>query len=154
MCLPPLLSPLPPLPPSDSPPPSSSSSSVLLPRQPSAAISYFGGPLSQGSETLNPILSQSPLAFRVLRSSSLVQSIRPISFNASHSGVWLTMRDLLVWVESNLIKERPEMFMKGDSVRPGVLVLINDCDWELCGSLDTELEEKDNVVFISTLHGG
>ncbi|KAJ8499886.1 hypothetical protein OPV22_010438 [Ensete ventricosum] len=66
----------------------------------------------------------------------------------------LAMRDLLVWVKSNLIKERPEMFMKGDSVRPGVLVLINDCDWELCGSLDTELEEKDNVVFISTLHGG
>ncbi|CAL9075278.1 unnamed protein product [Musa acuminata var. zebrina] len=160
MCVPPLLSPLPPLPPSDSPPPSSSSSSVLLTPSPSLPLlfpfyaGYFGGPLSQGSGTLNPILSQSPLAFRVLRSSSLLQSIRPISFNASHSGVWLTMRDLLVWVESNLIKERPEMFMKGDSVRPGVLVLINDCDWELCGSLDAELEEKDNVVFISTLHGG
>ncbi|RRT36380.1 hypothetical protein B296_00023144, partial [Ensete ventricosum] len=101
---------------------------------------YFGGPLPQGSGALNPILSQSPLAFRVLRSSSLLQSIRPISFNASHSGVWvsffhlyflvwflllglissfsqfLAMRDLLVWVKSNLIKERPEMFMKGDSV--------------------------------------
>jgi ubiquitin related modifier 1 len=38
--------------------------------------------------------------------------------------------------------------------RPGVLVLINDCDWELCGGLDAELEEKDVVVFISTLHGG
>lgn len=38
--------------------------------------------------------------------------------------------------------------------RPGVLVLVNDCDWELCGSLDMELEEKDVVVFISTLHGG
>jgi Urm1 (Ubiquitin related modifier) len=38
--------------------------------------------------------------------------------------------------------------------RPGVLVLINDCDWELCGNLDAELEEKDTVVFISTLHGG
>ncbi|URE17457.1 hypothetical protein MUK42_10814 [Musa troglodytarum] len=66
----------------------------------------------------------------------------------------LTMRDLLAWVKSNLIKERPEMFVKGGSARPGVLVLINDCDWELCGSLDTELEEKDVVVFISTLHGG
>uniref|UniRef100_A0A453JX85 Ubiquitin-related modifier 1 n=1 Tax=Aegilops tauschii subsp. strangulata TaxID=200361 RepID=A0A453JX85_AEGTS len=38
--------------------------------------------------------------------------------------------------------------------RPGVLVLINDCDWELCGGLDAELEDKDVVVFISTLHGG
>ncbi|XP_074566329.1 ubiquitin-related modifier 1 homolog [Curcuma longa] len=66
----------------------------------------------------------------------------------------LLMRDLLSWVKSNLIKERPEMFMKGDSVRPGVLVLINDCDWELCGGIETALEEKDVVVFISTLHGG
>lgn len=46
------------------------------------------------------------------------------------------------------------MFMKGDTVRPGVLVLVNDCDWELSGQLDTILEEKDVVVFISTLHGG
>ncbi|KAK8944485.1 hypothetical protein KSP39_PZI007898 [Platanthera zijinensis] len=66
----------------------------------------------------------------------------------------LTMRDLLAWVRSSLIKERPEMFMKGDTVRPGVLVLVNDCDWELCGGIDMELEEKDVVVFISTLHGG
>ncbi|XP_078182769.1 ubiquitin-related modifier 1 homolog [Carex rostrata] len=66
----------------------------------------------------------------------------------------VTMRDLLSWVKGNLIKERPEMFIKGDSVRPGVLVLINDCDWELCGNLDAELEEKDVIVFISTLHGG
>ncbi|KAK3194919.1 hypothetical protein Dsin_026229 [Dipteronia sinensis] len=64
------------------------------------------------------------------------------------------MKDLLSWVHTNLIKERPEMFMKGDSVRPGVLVLVNDCDWELSGQLDTTLEDKDVVVFISTLHGG
>ncbi|KAG2645238.1 hypothetical protein PVAP13_2KG423105 [Panicum virgatum] len=40
----------------------------------------------------------------------------------------VTMKGLLSWVKANLIKERPEMFVKGDSVRPGVLVLINDCD--------------------------
>ncbi|XP_071701140.1 ubiquitin-related modifier 1 homolog 1-like [Rutidosis leptorrhynchoides] len=66
----------------------------------------------------------------------------------------LTMKHLLAWVRSNLIKERPEMFMKEDTVRPGVLVLVNDCDWELSGQLDTTLENKDVVVFISTLHGG
>ncbi|KAI3701361.1 hypothetical protein L2E82_46015 [Cichorium intybus] len=66
----------------------------------------------------------------------------------------LTMTHLLAWVRSNLIKERPKMFMKGDTVRPGVLVLVNDCDWELSGQLDTTLENKDVVVFISTLHGG
>ncbi|RLM78511.1 hypothetical protein C2845_PM12G21500 [Panicum miliaceum] len=40
------------------------------------------------------------------------------------------------------------------TMRPGGLVLINDRGWELCGGLDAELEEKDVVVFISTLHVG
>lgn len=38
--------------------------------------------------------------------------------------------------------------------RPGILVLINDCDWELRDELDGELEDGDVVIFISTLHGG
>eukprot|EP00250_Pteridium_aquilinum_P026618 c3330_g1_i1 orf=79-417(+) len=66
----------------------------------------------------------------------------------------LTMEHLLVWVRNNLLKERPELFMKDKTVRPGVLVLINDCDWELCERLNATLENNDTVVFISTLHGG
>lgn len=38
--------------------------------------------------------------------------------------------------------------------RPGILVLINDADWELEGELEYELKDNDEVVFISTLHGG
>ncbi|KAH7577833.1 hypothetical protein JRO89_XS01G0305300 [Xanthoceras sorbifolium] len=80
--------------------------------------------------------------------------VHKVNVDTPNEAEKLTMKDLLSWVSTNLIKERPEMFMKGDSVRPGVLVLVNDCDWELSGQLDTTLEEKDVVVFISTLHGG
>ena len=38
--------------------------------------------------------------------------------------------------------------------RPGVLVLINDTDWELEGEGDYQLKNNDEIVFISTLHGG
>lgn len=38
--------------------------------------------------------------------------------------------------------------------RPGILVLINDTDWELEGEGDYKLQDKDEIVFISTLHGG
>ncbi|PNJ45560.1 ubiquitin-related modifier 1 isoform X1 [Pongo pygmaeus] len=41
------------------------------------------------------------------------------------------IRNLLIWIKKNLLKERPELFIQGDSVRPGILVLINDADWEL-----------------------
>ncbi|MCL7022094.1 hypothetical protein MKW94_014967 [Papaver nudicaule] len=84
----------------------------------------------------------------------LCESVKTHNVDVDLTSEKLTMKDLLSWVRTNLIKERPEMFMKGDSVRPGVLVLINDCDWELSGQLDTTLEDKDVVVFISTLHGG
>ncbi|XP_077099226.1 ubiquitin-related modifier 1 isoform X4 [Siphateles boraxobius] len=64
------------------------------------------------------------------------------------------MKQLLAWIRGNMLKERPELFMQGDTVRPGILVLINDADWELMGELEYQLQDKDNVVFISTLHGG
>ncbi|XP_076020345.1 ubiquitin-related modifier 1 isoform X2 [Genypterus blacodes] len=70
----------------------------------------------------------------------------------SQSEPW-DMKQLLVWIQRNLLKERPELFVQGDSV-PGILVLINDADWELMGELNYQLEDQDNIVFISTLHGG
>ncbi|XP_055964802.1 ubiquitin-related modifier 1 [Sorex fumeus] len=71
----------------------------------------------------------------------------------SEEGPW-DVRNLLVWIKKNLLKERPELFIQGDSVRPGILVLINDADWELLGELDYQLQDRDCVLFISTLHGG
>ncbi|KAG6940939.1 ubiquitin related modifier 1 [Chelydra serpentina] len=64
------------------------------------------------------------------------------------------IRNLLKWIKQTLLKERPELFIQGDTVQPGILVLINDADWELMGELDYKLQDQDNVVFISTLHGG
>lgn len=46
------------------------------------------------------------------------------------------------------------MFVQGDSVRPGIIVMINDCDWELEGNGAYELQSGDCIAFISTLHGG
>lgn len=65
-----------------------------------------------------------------------------------------TIARLLEWMKTNLIQERPELFLQGGSVRPGILVLVNDADWELLGQLDYVLQERDNILFISTLHGG
>ncbi|KAF2817206.1 ubiquitin related modifier 1 [Mytilinidion resinicola] len=38
--------------------------------------------------------------------------------------------------------------------RPGILVLINDADWELEGEDKYEIQKGDNILFVSTLHGG
>ena len=38
--------------------------------------------------------------------------------------------------------------------RPGILVLINDADWELEGEDQYQLQPGDNLLFVSTLHGG
>ncbi|XP_061727468.1 ubiquitin-related modifier 1 homolog [Cydia pomonella] len=65
-----------------------------------------------------------------------------------------TIKELLVWLKDNLLRERPELFLQGDSVRPGILVLINDADWELSGELNYEIQQNDSIMFISTLHGG
>ncbi|KAL1296572.1 hypothetical protein AAFC00_000070 [Neodothiora populina] len=56
--------------------------------------------------------------------------------------------------ENMMQKEKKELFILDDSVRPGILVLINDADWELEGEDQYELQPRDNIVFVSTLHGG
>ena len=88
------------------------------------------------------------------------------------SGSPATIAFLITWLCTNLMKDpRKEMFVLDDSVydtqmtsdtvqmltnnrRPGILVLINDADWELEGEEKYELQPADNVVFVSTLHGG
>ncbi|KAF7633401.1 Ubiquitin-related modifier 1-like protein [Meloidogyne graminicola] len=71
-------------------------------------------------------------------------------------GTKLTLKDLLEWMQSNMLKdnERREMLIQRDTVRPGVLVLVNQTDWEIIGGLDADLSDGDTVTFISTLHGG
>lgn len=68
----------------------------------------------------------------------------------------MDVKALLRWLGAaeGLLRRSPELMLQGDSVRPGVLVLVNETDWELTGGVDTELSEGDTVVFISTLHGG
>ncbi|KAL6223398.1 hypothetical protein ACLB2K_006785 [Fragaria x ananassa] len=107
-----------------------------------------------GLNSYNDVYIQEPFISGGLELLCNSVKIHNVNVELQNSAEKLTMKDLLAWIHTNLIKERPEMFMKGDSVRPGVLALVNDCDWELTGQLDTTLEEKDVVVFISTLHGG
>ncbi len=61
---------------------------------------------------------------------------------------------LIQWIKNNLVKEKHDMFVIGDSLRPGVLVLVNDVDWELENTTKYVLENDDHISFISTLHGG
>ncbi|OAV94151.1 hypothetical protein PTTG_04319 [Puccinia triticina 1-1 BBBD Race 1] len=41
-------------------------------------------------------------------------------------------------------------------IKPGILPLVNDEDWELLepSGMNAVLKQGDNVMFISTLHGG
>jgi ubiquitin related modifier 1 len=66
----------------------------------------------------------------------------------------LDVNYLIHYMRDHMLKERVELFMEKDTVRPGILVLINDTDWELEGEGDYKLKDGDEVVFISTLHGG
>ncbi|CAK5070429.1 unnamed protein product [Meloidogyne enterolobii] len=68
----------------------------------------------------------------------------------------LTIKGLLEWMEQNMLKnnERKDMLIQRNTVRPGVLVLVNQTDWEIIGGMNADLNDGDTVTFISTLHGG
>lgn len=63
------------------------------------------------------------------------------------------IKDLVEVLREKHLKGNPDYFYdKG--LRAGILVLLNDADWSLSGEEDSEIENKDKVSFISTLHGG
>jgi len=67
----------------------------------------------------------------------------------------VTVAFLIQYLCTKVMKDsRKEMFVLDDHVRPGILVLINDADWELEGEENYELQPDDNILFVSTLHGG
>ena len=74
-----------------------------------------------------------------------------------------TLGHLFGWIRNNLLlPDRPELFLKDKNeqdeskldIRPGILVLVNDADWELVDQTAYVLDDGDNITFISTLHGG
>ncbi|KAI9471505.1 Ubiquitin- modifier 1 [Coemansia sp. RSA 989] len=82
-----------------------------------------------------------------------------IKLEETYGGKPATIRHLAEYIRDNCIKAKPELFYDKDGVRPGILVLINNDDWELfeengVDRHDYKLENNASVVFISTLHGG
>ncbi|KZF21286.1 ubiquitin-like modifier 1 [Xylona heveae TC161] len=66
-----------------------------------------------------------------------------------------TVAFLIEYLCNHVMRDpRKDMFVLDDTVRPGILVLINDADWELEGEAAYELQKGDHIVFVSTLHGG
>lgn len=66
----------------------------------------------------------------------------------------LSIKQLVFHLKDRYLQIRPELFMSGDTLRPGIIVLVNDTDWELCGKEDYIVQNQDLISFISTLHGG
>ncbi|OZJ04400.1 hypothetical protein BZG36_02419 [Bifiguratus adelaidae] len=64
------------------------------------------------------------------------------------------LKDLITYIRDNLMTAKQDLFVMNDTVRPGILVLINEADWELCDGIEYKLEDGDRIIFISTLHGG
>ncbi|KAL1836069.1 hypothetical protein VTJ49DRAFT_5620 [Mycothermus thermophilus] len=71
------------------------------------------------------------------------------------SGKPTNMTFLIDYLCTHLMKDpRVDLFVLDKHIRPGILVLINDADWELEGEETYELQPRDNILFVSTLHGG
>ncbi|XPS78746.1 Ubiquitin- modifier 1 [Ascochyta lentis] len=71
------------------------------------------------------------------------------------SGAPSNVAFLVTYLCDKVMKDpRKDMFVLDGTVRPGILVLINEADWELEGEDQYELQKDDHIMFVSTLHGG
>ena len=76
-----------------------------------------------------------------------------LEFSHAQDAQW-TIRDLIEKLRVGHMSDKEEMFVANGTVRPGIIVLINDTDWELMDTNDYPIENNDIIAFISTLHGG
>ena len=53
-----------------------------------------------------------------------------------------------------MIDDVDNLIESEESVKAGVLVLINDADWDLFDCANYVMGKRDRITFISTLHGG
>lgn len=67
-----------------------------------------------------------------------------------------TMKDVIEHITKTIIADEKDIpvFLEEGTVRPGILVLINDTDWELEEKEEYVVESGDVFTFTSTLHGG
>ncbi|KAK9455838.1 ubiquitin-related modifier 1 [Dipodascopsis uninucleata] len=67
-----------------------------------------------------------------------------------------TILDLVEYLcKEKMTDKRQDLFViDGYHIRPGILVLINDTDWEIEGEEEYVLRSGDQILFASTLHGG
>jgi ubiquitin related modifier 1 len=53
------------------------------------------------------------------------------------------MEQLIDYLKNNHLKEKEELFVSGSSVRPGIIVLVNDTDWELLDTIKYAMQDGD-----------
>jgi len=67
----------------------------------------------------------------------------------------LTVKDIFHKIRTeNILQDVDNLIESDESVKAGVLVLINDADWDLFDGPNYVLGKSDRITFISTLHGG
>ncbi|KAJ2255145.1 Ubiquitin- modifier 1 [Coemansia sp. RSA 455] len=67
----------------------------------------------------------------------------------------MNMKDLIKYVgETQVLDGKQSAFSREETICPGIMVIINECDWEVMDELEYVLQDNDVVEFISTLHGG
>jgi len=77
-----------------------------------------------------------------------------LNFEESKEREEIKLKDVIEELRKSHLKDKEEMFYQGGTVRPGIIVLVNDTDWELLDADEYTVLPNDTVSFISTLHGG
>ena len=65
-----------------------------------------------------------------------------------------TIKDVILIMLEKIKGDSNLFATKEGNIKPGIIVLYNDSDWEIYDKENTQLENKDTISFISTLHGG
>eukprot|EP00866_Antonospora_locustae_P001636 jgi/Antlo1/1636/605 len=64
------------------------------------------------------------------------------------------MRDVISYLYQRYEKSRNTLFREDLSLAPGILCCIDEVDWEILGREQAVVTARNNILFLSTMHGG
>lgn len=99
----------------------------LTPHSPSTHFSFSGGAESLfGNKKKHDVIVEVAGQKCLYSGNDFNHSTSPNSLSIPG-----TIKDLLQWMKTNILTGREDLFLQNDTIRPGILILVNEADWEL-----------------------
>ncbi|OLS21963.1 MAG: hypothetical protein HeimC3_33080 [Candidatus Heimdallarchaeota archaeon LC_3] len=117
-----------------------------------ASVLYFSTNMNYQLLRISVKLSTSTIKIKLM--GIIRDNWRKKSYNIDISSNEITLKTILKMCQIELGEKFWEFFDKDLSPKRGIIIIVDGVDYNAKGGLDTLLDPKSEITFLSAIHGG